>query len=742
MIIQFSTMRIIIFMLIGSMAVINVHAQTQPSQKEMQAQLAEARQEALKHISDLKKDIAAAKAKGESQETIKDMEYQLATMEKMYGVIEQVGKVGDEKPKTLPPSKTTEPRYVSPFEPIQLTRKVDAPAKGQAKDTLLWYYGRRIDPNTLITTGSMVVRYDRVNNRVIIQPDQRTDTSYYGMLNTLGQTQSMRNDFVTSMYGIDNSFFMYPEIEKAYDEYYLFRNRYYKVAKNVISVGPPTVTRIPRPDPYLDAKHRDLMAYLNSLPSAYNIKLPPKRPNDLCNCDPAERANYEQALVNWLESAFWIEEEMILHKLKEIYGQIDLRRQNSLPPYAAIPGFREDIIKAFNTVIHRTTIKLDELNKKYEAPDIYVEEGLVMATASFKKMLVQTIADMSEPSTVRLKSDAYSLIDRVENSIMNNTVFEKYMNDQKAVLNYNVVFDYSIYLAHEYNKRIISPSYDLNDNFFNTWIEGLKKFNRFTLTLSMDFKYTQTDNENKALMDADGKLESTPVIVSLGRSSCKWHLYVTNADYKDRSGNEEPFEVPINVISGTKKIYLSTTRTMTYAGPWRMRMVFPTFEISYCPSNSQDQALMDMLRYSDPDLQRHSGDKFEKVYTTDMLQYANKMFLGIKQTKESTYDIAGLVGEMHNIKTGSGQFPQSSGNQHMDELKMAHISEQRRRYAQMNLSSATHTANTIFQFDALNNSRVLIDKIHSTVDTNDKDRTWGIHFTLGEIRLKVIHTPL
>lgn len=171
-------------------------------------------------------------------------------------------------------------------------------------------------------------------------------------------------------------------------------------------------------------------------------------------------------------------------------------------------------------------------------------------------------------------------------------------------------------------------------------------------------------------------------------------------------------------------------------------MVFPTFEISYCPSNSQDQALMDMLRYSDPDLQRHSGDKFEEVYTTDMLQYANKMFLGIKQTKESTYDIAGLVGEMHNIKTGSGQFPQSSGNQHMDELKMAHISEQRRRYAQMNLSSATHTANTIFQFDALNNSRVLIDKIHSTVDTNDKDRTWGIHFTLGEIRLKVIHTPL
>lgn len=589
----------------------------------------------------------------------------------------------------------------------------------------------------------MVVRYDRVNNRVIVQSDQRADSSYYGMLNTLGQTQRMRNDFVTSMFGIDNSFFMYPEIEKAYDEYYLFRNRYYKVAKNVINIGRITVTHNPVTANDLKILHDGLVLYIASLPSAHNIKLPPKRPNDLCSCDPAERTNYEQNLVDWLESSFWIEEEMILEKLKEIYHFLDYTRQVGMNiPIANIPNFKNNIIKAFNTVIERITIKLDELNKQYEAPDIYLEEGLVMATASFKKMLVQTIADISEPSTVRLKSDAYTLIDRIENSIMNNTVFEKYMNDQKAILNYNVIFDYSIYLAHEYNKRIISPSYDLNDNFFNTWIEGLKKFNRFTLTLTMDFKYTQTDNENKALMDAGGKLESTPIIVSLGRSSCKWHLYVTNADYKDRSGNEEPFQVPINVISGTKKIYLGTTRTMTYSGPGRMRMVFPTFEISYCPSNSQDQALMDMLRYSDPDLQRHSNDKFEKVYTTDMLQYANKMFLGIKQTKESTYDIAGSIDEMHSIKTGSGQFPQSSGNQHMDELKMAHISEQRRRYAQMNLSNATHTANTIFQFDALNKSRVLIDKTHSTVDSNDKDRTWGIDFTLGEIRLKVVHTPL
>lgn len=73
-----------------------------------------------------------------------------------------------------------------------------------------------------------------------------------------------------------------------------------------------------------------------------------------------------------------------------------------------------------------------------------------------------------------------------------------------------------------------------------------------------------------------------------------------------------------------------------------MRMVFPMFEISYCPSNGQDQALMDILRYSDPDLKIHSNDNFAKMYTTDMLQYANKMFLGIKQTKETLMTLPAL----------------------------------------------------------------------------------------------------
>ena len=382
----------------------------QPSKKEIQAQIATAKRDALTQVAVIERDIATAKTNNEDPAVIKEMENQLATMKKMLGVIEKARNAGNAPIRKLPPSKKVEPKYTSPFVPVTLKQRVTAPKKDQANDQLLWYTGRRINSNTLITTSATVVQYDRVNSRVVVQPERRVDSPgiYYGMVNTLAQTPQMKNEFAITMDGIENSFFMYPEIQKAYDEYDFFKNRYYKIAKNVITIGRPTVTRMPRPDQVLEAMHHDLIIKMATLPSPYNIKVPPKRPNDLCQCDPAARADYEQNLVNWLESAFWTEEELILHRLKEIYGQLDLRQQIGLNAPAPIPNFKQDIINAFKTVIERITIKLNELDKKYEGPDIYLEEGLVMATMSFKKMLMQTIADMPDPSIVQAKSNAYA----------------------------------------------------------------------------------------------------------------------------------------------------------------------------------------------------------------------------------------------------------------------------------------------------------------------------------------------
>src|SRR4030095_3607383 len=160
-------------------------------------------------------------------ESIKQMENQLATLRQIVGGVDNMANQKNKRPETFPPPTTKEPKYVSPFEPIVLKQPVTAPTKDQAKDQLFWYKGKKVDANTIVTSNRTVVRYNRTNNSLIIQTDKPVDSPYYGLLSTLPQTSQIRNDFVAGEDSRLNSFFMYPEIQKAYDDFTLFRERYY-----------------------------------------------------------------------------------------------------------------------------------------------------------------------------------------------------------------------------------------------------------------------------------------------------------------------------------------------------------------------------------------------------------------------------------------------------------------------------------------------------------------------------------
>ena len=142
--------------------------------------------------------------------------------------------------------------------------------------------------------GRDLVRYERKKNLVIVQTDKRVDTPYHGLVNTLAKTPQMKSQFALGMLGMTNSFLMWPEIKKAYDEYNFFRDRYYNIAKNTIDVS------LPQRNVILQFWHQQLSNYINNLPPLQSIVEPPKRPNDLCNCDPDEREGFEHHLVAWL----------------------------------------------------------------------------------------------------------------------------------------------------------------------------------------------------------------------------------------------------------------------------------------------------------------------------------------------------------------------------------------------------------------------------------------------------------
>jgi hypothetical protein len=735
-------------LLLFALIVFSIASPQAPSKAQIDAQKSEALKDAKSQAAELKKEIAEAKAKNEDPENIKQLEQQLGVVEKMVTVLETTNFSGNTIPKSLPPAKTIEPAYVSPFTPIILKQAVTLPSKDKATDQLLWYTGKKIDANTLITVSGTLVRYNRQQHILTVQTEKRRDSNYYGLVNTLGQTRQMKNDFGGRMAGLMNSFFMWPEIEKAYNEYNYFKDRYYDLAKNSIDLNDVnTVDLSTPPDPngdrWLLTWEQDFDIYLNQLQPVrtWDLVLPPKR-GDLCECDPYARENYESYLDTWLME-FYAEELKMLNMLREMYVHLDFDQQHGFT-VPQIPHLKEEIIKGINAIILRSAQKLTKLALRYQQPDIFVEEGLVMATVSFQKLLIHNYEDVDEPSTVTLKRDAWTQINSIKDELKNNAVFESYMKDQLAALNYNVVLDYSLYLSHEYNKKLLKPSYRINENFFETWMEGLRKFNRFTLSINLNFEYLLEDQDGEPKWLADGALESKKIVVSLGRSTCKWHLQISDVNQSGLRTNEDSFYIVMKVINGTKTLYLKPPRVFGYSGPANMAMVFPNFEIRFC-TGDPDSVMMNKLRYTDADTKAfmavHPKPDFGREYSLDMFQYVNKMFVAVKKVEANSGELVAAAGQMMNIQN-LVQLPNSTGDQNLDRLMMEYLGNEKRRSLQQSEIPIANSDNTVIPFNAVNGSPVLISTTFSTIDPGDPDRAFGIKMKRSLITIEVKHTPL
>jgi hypothetical protein len=700
-----------------------------PSQKEMQAQLTQMKREAQERIIALEKDIAEAKANNEDPESIKQLETQLATLRQIVGGVDNMASQKNKRPETLAPATIKEPKYVSPFEPIVLKQPVTAPTKDQAKDQLFWYKGKKVDANTIVTTNRTIVRYNRTNNSLIIQTDKPVDTSYYGLLSTLSQTSQIRNDFVAAEVNRLNSFFMYPEIQKAYDDFTVFRERYYDLGKNSVKLH---VSSEP-----LEVLHHQLVISMSTLPSPQNVPAAPERPNNLCDCSSNERELYERNLAQWFE-AFCHDENGLLYLLEAIYLDIHSAGAQGYSSLSNTPNLRADIVKAFDLVLERLTQKLQDLSNKYQPSNVAIEDGLVLMAMYLQKLNFQTFAETEEQSTKNLKRAAHIAFEEVKNLVVNNTVFEKYVNDQKAALNFNAVLEYRLYESHEMNKKALSRSTDVDKNL-EGWVDKLDKYNRFSLSMKLDLDYV-FEGDGQLAMESTAQLQSDYMIVTLGRDECSWHLSLKDPDHTDRSGAEENYQIPFTVQPGASK-FIKGVGTFGYTGPAKMNMISPVFKINLCPNASNDQAYVEGLRFSDADLAAHSNDDYSKVYTTDLFQYVNKMFVSVMGTKDNSAMLVSNAFEAMNISNGNTNSP-STGNANLDKLKMLYLMWQKKSKMLQNATQTTHTRNTVVPFDAQNGNGTLISTTYSMVDPSDPDRQYGIKMKKADITITVTHSPL
>lgn len=721
----------IIFFLIFLVLCTHVFSQDEkpPTKEEMKADFEQSIREAKQLRDELIAQIAEAKKNKDDPESISQMEKQLTSVNQMISMLEKRNPFVKPASKTMLPPKNTEPAYVYPFTPINLKQAVSAPTWAQATDRLLWYRGRRIDANTLITPSGLIARYNQQQHVLTLRPD-RTDTPYYSLVNTLGQIRQLRLDYSSRMDGMMNSFFQFPLIEDAYNEYEFFKERYYQLAKNTADVS------VPGGSISLEQYINNLANYVQNLPPARSIP-PPKRANNLCVCDyAAARRKYENDLKDWKDK-FFAEENKILEELSKSFALIQYFRINNFSLSSTVILFEENFSQYHIKVLERSNTKLSELANQYPT-DVLIEDGLVLIWSTVNKH--RTAMDKVSATSYRNASAAIEgTLFRIKTLVLSD-IFENYIEDQKRLKNYNTVFDFGLYTAHEFNKGVVQPNYQVNKKLYDTWMKGVEKFNRFKLNIDVDFVYHQEDREDndKLLLSGTGVLQSEDIYVSLGRWECQWELYMTDQNHRNRNTGGEEFRIPMKVKGGGQVIFTTPRKYMQYIGPAYMKWVFPTFKINLC--GNQSVAMLDVLSYAATDLKAHANDDFDKVYTVQMLQYVNKLLTGARKTEINAPELMSTAIEMMNMN--NQQMVQTSNDPAYNRLKMEHSMNRKKADLQFSTSNITHTANTVIPLVKTMQIPGILFNPEVTLDnsTDEDNKKYGLS-AKGKITIKIVHSP-
>ncbi len=711
-----------------------------PSQAQIQAQIKQARNEAQQQITELENDIAEAKKNNEDPETIKELESQLATMKKMLGVVDKATSLSGRRPKTPDVPTTTIAAYQSPFIRI-LKQPVTAPTEAQAKDRLLWYRGKKLNDSTLITTRARIVRYSRKKNMVIVQPDEKKDTTLMNIVNNLSKSRQWTKNYINKVSALKNSFFDYPQTMMTLKEFDYIEKEFNKLADNTIKLPGPETNLMASAihlhvtgrggasihydisledtfnlDDWVQQMHQKILNLMNN-PPPLDFPPPPRHEFDLCYyCDTSMEGKYYRDKDAWSEK-FTEYEAKIISTVLAIYHEYAILGGDISD--SKIPNLEHDIERASYFAQRRLEQKVDLLKQRY-MNDVYRQEAVVtMILSQEREQALLGFTDDLPPA-----SDLSFLIH-----------FDDYLRQEIAAKNYNIIFNYALILGHERQKALLTAFDEEHGN--DLWIEVLNS-NRFALTMNIEFQVVFKDAEDKDVMRATGYL-STPqkIYVSLGRNNCKWQLHLFDPDYAQERTNEEAFEVPLTIQEGVKLVKENDKWvSYPYTGPPDMKTVFPSIRIDFCNNGVKDSALMDVIRYSDQDLASASPGGFAKKYTLDMQEYVNMIFVSAKKTEANRDAVIDISDEIIGMSSGTTVEP--TGYTQLDKMQMDYKMLEKQLEMKVKITTANKESASVILFDAVNKSPSLVNK-----DVNMAgDRGFNMEMRKAVVKLKIENEPL
>lgn len=718
-----------------------------PSQKEVQAQLQEAKREAASHIAELEKQIADAKKNKEDPGQIREMEEQLATMRKMMGLFAKADTTMVQRPGNLPETKTVLPQYVSPIVKIHLKQPVVAPTKVQARDSMLWYGGRRLNDSMLVTTERTVVLYSRRRNMVVVQPDPQRDSTILNIEANLARSATWTNQYVNNLAATQNSFFNYPQALITMNEFRFIEETYFRILKNTIDLSSPPNSAalvqfpgantgpaasggddIDQPDPIatLRAMHRDMMNHMNN-PQQWDASTAPVILKQACDqCDTLSQKSYHARKKQWLE-AFLEDEKLLLNKMSAVSAlmmSVGIREA-----YAEIPTLGTDLKHAMIQAFDRWDQKVNSLEQLY-ANDIRRME-IVIETMLFvenQRKIYYGAVDDSYRARIKNRMDNYIQL------------LVKHLEDAMTQFDYAEVLNNSMVDRFDRQQKLLSSILGGGVNTaLKNLAEKIKRFNRFELDLAGRFEVEHLGTDDLKMIEAQGSFSNPgKVYVSLGRASydCNWQLYLTNTDYT--KPGEAEFRIPVKAERGTKYSYLyNPVRVImkSYTGPEEMQMVFPYISIKLCDFAAKDSAIVDVFRYKTENLSGYKPGIDE--YSVDFLQHINKMFVSAEKTDQNNEHIIVTAFEMLSAATRA-TIDKATGYFKLDQMQVDFKMSGVQRNLQERITDLTLFPDKLIRNYAGRGSALLFS---GRLNVSNREYEGKYNMKAGIISLKVTHAP-
>ncbi len=729
----------LLFIFIASMQF--THAQVTDKSKQ-KSEMQQAVDDLKKEISDLEAEIKIAE-KADPDEAA-ELKNELAMLKKMLSNFDKTSNPATQPTKVLTTNISSPKTTASSIVPVSLKQPVFIPTAAQAKDKLLWYRGKKINDTTLVTVKGMVVQFNKKKNEVVLQPQKKADP-FDKIVQEFTKGEQRKSELIDRFDKMENGFMFYPELKNGLALFDDITERWNSVLKNTVELPvlpmPVSATNNPDPGKIGSGPSADLYSYddmteqneneqllkemkliweqelarakkeIKELPPVSEFPAPPMHELGICSLCDTSLIRKQRIQDSIWRDKYWGKETRILQRI------LGVERQKELLGVAG-----EGIFDVIDTLFIRGVQKNKILYEKYGNDMRCMNIIAEVLLGSDRQIQLLGGSERSNDSFLGIQTVAKSF-----------KLYNKYLDEQIEAKNHDFVLNIASHLGNERMKQLLADSSDLNE-----LLEKFLNYNRFALTIDLDFIIEQRNNKDELQFKATGAMSTKEKVYGmLVSDSCIYRMIQYNTDLNNAQLND--VSIPLIVKSGIKTIRNEDNKLedFSYTGPESFQLLFPDVKIEFCSSNNPDSAFFATLMGDEVAANMYMGNLNNNIknYKTDFLGFANLALLNTDVGKNKT-TMGNLSAEM--MTTISSFQNQNSGGSKIDKLKMQYEGKRQMDSYKKNMQSQMNDKKSILLFYANNRSTVLVDKYEDTKRKLYDD----FNLTRGLIHLRVIHDPV